>query len=80
MNINGIEYKFVVTSANDRDHLTLECTRENEFLLEAVLVSYEEQKANIYVHRNPLPYELIEEFTNLVKQELKKGSIKKSRS
>jgi hypothetical protein len=77
MKVNGIEYNLVVTSANDFEHLTLECTNEHGLLLEAELVSYADRKAEIHFHKSPLPYELIEAFIHEVKQELKYGGNKR---
>ncbi|MCG7542575.1 hypothetical protein MHM93_00075 [Pseudoalteromonas sp. MM17-2] len=77
MKVNGIEYNLVMTSANDFEHLSLECTNEQGLLLEAELVSYTDRKAKIHFHKSPLPYELIEAFIHKVKQELKYGSNKR---
>uniref|UniRef100_UPI001E4F95DE hypothetical protein n=1 Tax=Marinimicrobium alkaliphilum TaxID=2202654 RepID=UPI001E4F95DE len=74
MVLDGIEYKFVVTSANDHDYLSLECTQDNELLIEAVLVSYEEQKADVIVHKNSLPFSLLKEFTLRVVSEFDRGN------
>ena len=40
MEIEGRKYTLVVTSANDFDTLSLECTLDNELIIEAELVSY----------------------------------------
>ena len=77
MKVNGIEYNLVVTSANDFDCLSLECTNGNELVLEAELVSYVDNKVEIHVHKTPLAYELIEAFIHEVKQELKYGGNKR---
>jgi hypothetical protein len=77
MKVNGIEYNLVVTSANDFDHLSLECTNEQGLLLEAELVSYVDKKAEIHFHKSPLSIELVEAFIHEVKQELKYGGNKR---
>lgn len=73
MRVNGIEYKLVVTSANEFEHLSLECTDDQGLLLEAELVSYTDKIAQIHFHKSPLPYDLLEAFLNEVKQELEFG-------
>ena len=73
MRVNGIEYNLVVTSANEFEHLSLECTDDQGLILEAELVSYTDKKAKIHFHKSPLPYELIEAFLYEVKQELEFG-------
>ena len=48
MRVNGIEYNLVVTSANEFEHLSLECTDDQGLILEAELVSYTDKKAKIH--------------------------------
>ena len=74
MEINGLVYDFVVTSANDFEYLSLECTSEEGLLLEAELVSYKERKAIIHFHKSNLPFAVLEEFSRRVAQELKEGA------
>ena len=73
MEIGGNIYVLTVTSANDFDSLSLECTHDNALILEAELSSYENKMAKIHFHKNGLSLDLVEAFINEVKKELKYG-------
>ena len=74
MKITGMNYEFVVTSANDFDCLSLECASDEGVLLEAELASYKERKAIIHFHKKSVPFEVLEEFSRRVTQELNEGA------
>jgi hypothetical protein len=73
MNIEGNKYSLVVTSANDFDTLSLECTLNSRLIIEAELISYEKKQAKIYMHESDLSLKLIEAFVNEVNKELNNG-------
>ncbi len=78
MEVGGIKYSLVVTSANDFDCLSLECTLDNELLIEAELVDYQIGLAKIHFHKQGLPLGLVEAFVNEAALELKNGASKSS--
>ena len=70
MENNGSKYEFVVTSANDRDCLTLECTDSHSLILEAILSDYKAVNISIVQHVESVPFKLMEEFLDRIKAEL----------
>jgi hypothetical protein len=73
MIVDKVKYDLVVTSANDFDNLSLECYLDNELLIEADLISYNDEKADIYVRKSPLGMDVIKAFINELDTELKFG-------
>ena len=73
MQIDGIEYSLVVTSANEYDCLSMECCSPTELCLEAELVSYPQQIARLHFHKTPLPMALVQAFIEAARHELKYG-------
>lgn len=73
MDIDGKTYRFVVTSANDFETLSLECTLADELIIEAELISYEEKQAKIHFHKSGLSLKVLEAFIHEVNQELIHG-------
>ncbi|MDR9768108.1 hypothetical protein RJP56_18770 [Shewanella baltica] len=78
MEIEGRKYTLVVTSANDFDTLSLECTLDNELIIEAEIVSYKEKQAKIHFHKSGLSLKVVEAFINEVNKELIHGRQKNS--
>ncbi len=74
------QYSFVVTSANDSEYLTLECTDEtkspSKLLIEAELISYKTHEVAVTQHVNSLPLELLEEFMRRARNEIEHGGSK----
>lgn len=73
MEIEGKKYALVVTSANDFETLSLECTLDDELIIEAELVSYSEKQARLHFHRQGLSLRVVEAFIHEVNQELTHG-------
>lgn len=75
MDIN--QYRFVVTSANDYDFLSLECTDESRtpplLVLEAGLKSYKDRVVTVTQYVNDLPLEVVEEFVRRARMEIERG-------
>ncbi|VAW60438.1 hypothetical protein MNBD_GAMMA11-3407 [hydrothermal vent metagenome] len=71
------QYKFVVTSANESEYLTLECTDESKnppmLLIEAELINYKTCEVSIKQHKENLSLELMEEFVRRTRYEIENG-------
>lgn len=70
---NGIEYDLVITSANDFDNVSIECTSDNVLIAEAELF-YASHSANICFHQFPLTIDFVKAFTAEVERELTQGA------